>query len=493
MLLSKKLNNNISHFENAFRGCGDIVSRKIPVGASRQLETYITYIDGLVDRSYIERQLITNIVVMLRDESISPHFGDIKNALINSGAATADLSEQTDLDELFISMLSGDCVFLIDGSDTGIVLSSKGWASRGINQPDTEKAMQGPKEAFTESMRTNTALVRRRIRDTKLKTKQMRVGRRSQTDISVLYLEDVVKNSILSNIIERLEKIDIDAVLDSGYIEQLIEESNLTPFPQTQATERPDKAAAAILEGRVAIIVDNSPFAILLPTTLNMLFQASEDYYQRFGIMSSVRILRYAAVFIAMSLSALYLCTTVYHPQMIPPQLALKMAAARLSVPFPAVVEILIMEGAFELLREAGIRLPGSIGGTLGIVGGLIMGQAAVEAGLVSPIVVIVVALSGIASFLAPHQSLAAGIRIVKVLLIALSALFGLAGFFAAVMIVLVHLASINNFGIPYLYPLGCSDINTTGDMKDVFIRAPLDRMKNRPFFANPKERVRMR
>ena len=308
-----------------------------------------------------------------------------------------------------------------------------------------------------------------------------------------MYLTDLVRPAILEEVERRLKSIDVDSILDSGYVEQYIEDSWKSPFPQVQMTERPDKAAASILEGRIVIIVDNSPFVLIVPVTLNSFFQASEDYYDRWHIASFVRVIRYVAAFFAVALPGFYLATVVYHPSMIPMILTLRMAEARQPVPFPGVIEILIMDIAFELLREAGIRLPRAAGGALGIVGGLIIGQAAVEAGMVSPIVVIVVALAGVSNFAIPSVSLVAGFRLTKYLVLFLSAAFGLLGFWAGLLLIIIHLASLKSFGIPYLFPYTSAEMNDYNDAKDSFFRMPLFSLKNRPFFANPENKKRQK
>jgi len=350
-------------------------------------------------------------------------------------------------------ILAGETILFVDGYDKAIVIASRGFPNRGIGDATTEVVVHGSREAFNEVVRFNTALIRRRIRDPNLKCKQSRIGRRSETDIALMYITDLVRPEILAEVERRLETIKVDAIFDSGYVEQHIEDSWRSPFPQVQMTERPDKAAASILEGRIVILVDNSPFGLIVPVTLNSFFQASEDYYDRWHISSFVRVIRYIAAFFAVALPGFYLAAAVYHPSMIPLLLTLKFAEARAPVPFPAVIEILLMDIAFELLREAGIRLPRAAGGALGIVGGLIIGQAAVEAGLVSPIVVIVVALAGVSNFAIPNVSLVAGFRLSKYLVLLLSAAFGLLGFLAGMLLILIHLASLKSFGIPYLFP----------------------------------------
>ena len=376
--------------------------------------------------------------------------------------------------------MAGNGMLLIDGFDRAVIISAKGFPKRGVEKPENEIAVQGPKEAFAESIRINTVLIRRRIRDANLKCRQLTIGKKSKTDVAVMYMKDSVRSDILDSVLERLEKIDIDAVLDSGYIEQYIEDNRLSPFPQVQLTERPDKAAAELLEGRVAIVVDNSPFVLLVPTVLASLYQASEDYYQRWEIMSFVRIIRYIAGFFAFALPGLYIALTLYQPSMIAGELAFKLAGARASVPVPTVAEVIFMELAFEALREAGIRLPSAIGSTLGIVGGIIIGQAAVDAGLVSPMVVIVVALTGICSFAVPNISLTSAYRLVKYIIILLSSLLGMYGWFLGIILLFAHLCSLDSFGIPYLYPF--TSAYSVKELKDSFIRAPLRKMKGSIF-----------
>ena len=306
-----------------------------------------------------------------------------------------------------------------------------------------------------------------------------------------MYMEDLVRPEILRKVEKQLDNMDLDGVLDSGGMEQLLENRQYSPFPQLQMTERPDKTAAALLEGRVVLLADNTPYAILLPATLNTFFQAAEDYYERWEIMSLVRLIRFGAAFLAVTLPGLYIAFSVYHPQLMPTALALKIASTRATIPFSVIGEVLIMEVAFELLREAGIRLPSPVSSTIGIVGGIIIGSAAVEAGIVSPAVVIVAALTGICTFVIPNVSIVSGIRISKYLVILLASVFGLFGVWAALLLLLAHLAGLTSYGIPYLYPFCSSSINDDVDWEDSIFRLPLSKMKRRPIFAKPTERTR--
>ena len=491
--VSPDIDVNIEYLEGLFKNCGDIVKRKIPVGVDKDNFIYVMYIDDMTDRDTIEDRVIQTLMVEIR--KTPPSKNNLKEnlykELVDGGITTADISEDDDLDNACTEILSGNTLLLIDGYSKCIIISTKGFANRGVSEAQTEVVVQGSKEAFSESFRINTVLIRRRIRDTKLKIEQIKVGRRSKTDVGIVYIDDIVRPEILKEAKKRINEIDIDAILDSGYIEQFIEEDYLSPFPQMQLTERPDKAASALLEGRIVIIVDNTPFVIILPVVLASFYQSSEDYYQRWEIMSFVRIIRYIAGIFAVALPGLYIAIVAYHPTMLPTQLLFKIAQSRANVPIPAVFEVILMELAFETLREAGIRLPSAIGSTLGIVGGIIIGQATVDAGLVSPIVVIIIALTGLCSFSIPNISLVSGFRLMKYVIIFFSAILGLFGFWLSIMLILIHLVNLKSFGIPFMFPFTSSEENTS-DIKDTFFRMPIFKMKKRPIFANPKQKIRM-
>lgn len=489
--ISGNLAENTAYIKERLKDCNDIIMRQFYVGEKEQISVFILYTDNIVNGETIHEMILTNL--MLRTESSAIQKGDVLRSLQEKAISIGEMKEITAFSDLFTAVLLGDTVILVDGCAYGLVASTKGWPSRGVPKAETEVVIEGPKDAFSESISTNIVLVRRRIRDTRMKVVRSQVGRRSKTFLALLYMEDLVRQDILKEVKKRLEHIDIDAILDAGYIEQLTERRIWSPFPQMQLTERPDKTASAILEGRIAIAIDNSPFVLLLPATLNLFFQAAEDYYERFEIMSFIRVLRYGAAFLAIALPGLYIALTAYHPSMIPTALALKMAGARTEIPFPTVMEVLIMEFSFELLREAGIRLPSPVSSTIGIVGGIIIGQAAVEAGIVSPLVVIVAALTGICTFVIPNTSFVAGIRLSKYVVIAFSAVLGLYGFWLALILLLVHLCSLKSFGIPYLYPFCSGTVTGEDDWKDTLFRAPLVLMKKRPVFTKAGHRVRQK
>lgn len=493
--LEKSLDKNIENINMLFENCSDIVGRIIPIGKEDPLEIYILYIDGMTTRETVEFSVLEKIFFK-EDEALISEGNkalSLTQLLLNNIGGTVDIAEADTLDELIAGVLGGDTAIFIDGSPKGLILASKGFDNRGVQSPDNEAVIRGSKDAFTEIIRTNTALIRRRIKDTKLKIEPLTYGTRSRTDMALVYMDDIVQDGLVDQIKTRLSKYEIDAILDSGYIEQLIEDDWVSPFPQIQSTQRPDKVSSAVLEGRVAILVDNSPFALIVPATLNSFFQASEDYYQRWAIMSFTRVLRYMVSFFALALPGLYIALINFHPTMIPTSLAVSLAAAREGIAFPTVVEIIVIELEFELLREAGVRLPTAIGHTIGIVGGLIIGDAAVSAQLISPMVVIIVAITAIASFAVPDYGLTTAFRLLKYFVIILSATLGLYGFLISLLLIMTHLVTLTSFNIPYLSPYVSGEINSYSDWKDALVRMPLFMQKERPVFAKARQRIRLR
>ncbi len=488
--ISPDINQNIKKLTEMFENCGDLVARHITLPST---SIYVLYFDGMTDRDMIENRILTTLMIEIKKVALTDVENSLPKALITSGITTADISFQEDIDKAATAAMAGETILLIDGFSKAIIISSKSYPKRGIDKPDSEGNIEGPKEAFCENFRDNTALIRRRIRDTNLKIKQLQCGTRSKTDLAIVYLEDVVRPEILKQTEERIAKINIDAISDSGTLAQLISCQTSSPFPTLQLTERPDKAAGEILEGRIVIVVDTTPFVIILPAVLPCFYQASEDYYQNWLSAGLVRLIRYGASLLALALPALYICFSMYNPSMLPAPLLMKMSAARDGVPTSGILEIFLMELAFDTLREAGVRMPQAIGSTLGIVGGIIIGQAAVDAGLVSPIVVIIVSLTGICSFAIPQIALSTAYRLCKYFLMLTSAFFGLAGFWAGMLFILIHLAKLKSFGIPYLYPFAGGDIDGDEGIRDTFFRLPLKYMKKRPVFANNKQKIRMK
>lgn len=492
--LSTDIDVNIKNVENLFKDCADIVKRDIKINCEQPFRIYGVYTDGLINRDILENYLLTNLFNYKNLE------GQIKNPedertqiIMQHFSATFDVKEVEKMNDLIKAVLSGDSAIFVEGCKKGLVIATRSWPARGVSEPATESVVRGPKEGFTETIRFNTVLVRRRIRDTKLKFKAISYGTRSKTDIVVAYIEDIAKPELVEEVMTRLDKYVIDAVLDSGYIEQLIEDSWKSPFPQTQATERPDKFAASLLEGKVGILVDTSPFAIIVPATLNSFYQASEDYYQRWQIMSFTRILRYLVSFLSFMLPGLYIAVLNFHPQILPTPFAISIAASREGITFSTVTEIILMEIIFELFREAGIRAPGAIGHVISLVGGLVIGQALVDANIISPMIIIIVAFTAICTFAVPDYNLTSAFRLVRYIFIIISAMFGLYGFLISWLLMLAHLSSLESFKTPYLAPYNISDQNGANDLKDTILRFPTFMQTTRPIFARPMQKIRVR
>ena len=491
--LSKDLESNKAVIDKLFKNCMDVVKREVELGTDKHIRIYGVYIDGLINRDILEEFLLSNAFEFKNLNGTIAEQRTPTEIIMQHFSSTFDIKEVDEMDDVVRAVLSGDSAVLVDESDKALVIATRGWNSRGVGEPSNENVVRGPRDAFTETIRFNTVMVRRRIRDTKLKIRMISYGLRSRTDIAVMYIEDIAKPELVEEVMRRLNKYEIDAVFDSGYIEQLIEDSWKSPFPQTQATERPDKFASSLLEGKVGLIVDNSPFGIIVPTTLNAFYQASEDYYQRWQIMSFTRILRYIVSFLSFALPGLYIAILNFHPEMLPTPFAISIAASREGITLSTVAEVIVMEIMFELFREAGIRVPGAIGHMISLVGGLVIGQAAVDANIISPMIIIIIAFTAICTFAVPDYNLTSAYRLVRYLFIILSALFGLYGFLIAMLLVLVHLSSLESFGIPYLSPYNISDRNKASDLKDTILRFPTFMQTTRPIFARSRQRIRLR
>ena len=490
--ISGDIQKNITKIRAMFSKWGDIVEKEFVLdreGCYGGGSFYVVYIDGLCDHELIENTVIKPVTWEWRDAHTN--MDNLWERMVNVESQTADLEVEEDFDKVRESILKGDTAVFVSGSSKAMVISSKRFPVRGVEESSTEGGMRGPRDSFNENFRTSTALIRRRIKDTNLKLVQGTMGVRSGTQYGIMYIEDIARPELVDRVQEAVDKYSIDAVFDSGMAEHLMEESWKEIFPIYQSTTRPDKAAAALTEGRVVVVFDNSPEVIIAPATLNTLFQTSFDYYNRWPVATFARMIRYLASFIAVGLPGLYIAVTCYHRELIPDKLLYAIADARSRLSFPIVIEVLIMELLFELLREAGIRLPSQLGNTIGVVGGLIVGQSAVEAGIVSTIVVIVVALTAIASFAIPNEAFASVFRLLKFMTILASAVYGILGFILVMLMLTFHLASLDSFGIPYLSPVvSCGYSGDTG--QDFVIRSPIKKMVRRPSWSRPGERRRL-
>lgn len=486
--LYKGVKENLDNIKQTLDSPSDLITREFTIHNTNHL-CAVVYIDGLVDKGLINDKILKNIQLTMSNKDTSLSGNVIIHELLQQVVSIGEVKKVGHLDDVMLSILSGDTALFVDGTDEVLVVGTKGWAGRGVEEPMTETLIRGPRDGFNENIRTNTTLVRRRVRDPNLRFKSYKVGRRSKKDLIVAYVDGIIHKDLLKEVLRRLESIDIDDAPESGYIEQFIEDSFLSPFPQMLHTERPDKVAAALTQGKVAILLDGTPFVLIVPVTIGQTMHSPEDYYERWIIGTFLRLLRYFAAFLTVFLPGLYVALVSFHPGMIPSKLAFSIAATREGVPFPAVIEALIMEATMELLREAGIRLPKPIGQTIGIVGGLVIGEAAVQAGIVSPIMVIVVAVTAISSFSLPSYSVAISFRLLRFPVIFAAALFGLYGIILAYIMINIHIANLKSFGIPYSTPFAP---RFWQDWKDLVLRAPLTMAGKRPQMMQTEDEQRM-
>jgi len=487
--VSLKIEENKRIIQQMFADSADIKIREMMLGQEKKVRCMAAYIEITAGSLVFEQSTVGRL---LNDLSKLPD-DQIYRTLAENGQGLCDVTPFGNIeDAVQYGMLTGDVLVFVEGFASALKVPDKGYPNLGVTQPESEKVIRGSQEGFADSVKVNTALLRKRVRSTRMRVKEVKSGLYSHTNVDLVYIEGLAHPELIEEIENRLDSFTIDGILDSGMVEQLTEDRWYSPFPQFQTTQRPDRAAMAVLEGRVVLLCDNSPVALILPTDYNSLLKTSDDYFNRFEIATMERIIRYLACFFALTLPAFYLAVTNFHTQILPTSLLLSFAAARQGVPFPAVVEVLLMEFSFELLREAGVRLPGAMGNTIGIVGGLIIGQAAVDANLVSPIVVIVVAFTALSSFAIPNEELATAFRILKFYMILASAWLGLFGFMVSLLSILIHLASLKSFGIPYLMPFVAADKSGYQDERDSVVRYPLRLMKKRPFYAREQERTKL-
>ncbi|WP_066250189.1 spore germination protein [Neobacillus drentensis] len=484
--ISSDLSKNEQILKDLFQNCFDFVIR--PINITGKPKILLIYLEGLIDTKTLENVLLKPMLF----EGLPSGLGEIRTigqVIEEQLIAVTPIKTVSQIKELVNGVLKADVGILIEGQTDALLASLAGFEKRDVEEPTSEITIRGPRDGFTESIGTNTTLLRRRIRSTRLKFEPLSLGELSQTDVVIAYIEGIALDSLLEEVRKRLGRIQIDAILESEYIEEFIEDVPHSPFPQIQNTERPDIVTANLLEGKVAIIVDNTPFALLVPMTFWDGMQAVEDYYERHIYTSFIRMIRYVLFNMALYLPSIYVALTTYHPKLIPTKLLISIAAAREGVPFPTIVEALLMEFVFEGLREAGIRLPKAVGSAVSIVGALVVGQAAVQAGIVSAPTVIVVATTGIASFSIPRYNLGTALRLTRFAMLILAGIFGFYGITLGFITLTIHLVNLRSFGVPYFTPVAPQ---IPRDLKDVLVRSPRWALQTGPMFTFGKDKQRV-
>lgn len=477
---------NSQVIKELFSKSGDILVRPIKI-KQNNVTFHIFCVDGLINTDVVD-------IAILQSLTIDPYLSgckterDVIDYLLGSGAYHVFAIEEADFQLLLKYVLSGMVAFLFDGEKKAVVYDARMFEKRSIQAPEEEGVMKGAKDAFIEVMRINTALIRRRIRSEFLVMESLSAGKVSKTDMTLAYISNIANLDTVSKIREIINDIDIDNISTPAFIEEYLVENKMSIFPQIMYTQRPDRVSANLSDGRIALVVDGMPFVYLLPCQLPMLMQTPEDYANHFLIGSFLRIIRYVSMIVTLFLPAFYIAATTYQNQMLPVKLALSIQKAKLNVPFSSAAEVLGLLIAFEIIIEAGLRLPKTVGTAMSILGGLVIGQSAVSANLISPAVVVIVSLAGISGFIMPNQDLSSGIRLTRFLLAILAACGGFFGLATGLILLITHLCSLDNYGVAYMSPFVDVD---SGNRKDTLLRFPIKYFKKRPENIVPENRVK--
>lgn len=463
----------------------DVVIREFDIPTIPETRASIIFVDSLASRDTIDFAILQPLMLIanLNDGKTDDRLEMVKRRLLPGNQVT----EVDNLRAVTEDVLSGATCLLIEESDIALSIETRSWEHRSIDKPSAEMVVRGPQEAFNETLKSNLALIRRRMRTPDLISEMLKVGTLSRVDCAVLYIEGLTNPELVDEVKRRILETKADHIQDTGILEQFIEEKPYVLAPQTISTERPDRMAAFLAEGYVGIMLDGSPFGLVLPATFWSLLQSAEDYFLRWPFGAFLRAIRTLALILAIFLPAIYLALTNFHPEMIPTDLLLAIAASREKVPFPTAVEVLIMEISIELIREAGVRIPGVIGPTLGIVGALILGQAAVAASIVSPILVVIVAITALGAFAVPNFNMAFAIRLYRFVYVLLAAALGFYGVAIGVFIQLTTYVNLKSFGVPYMSPVA----PYTRSSGDALFRYPVWKSEIRPSFLKPQQEER--
>ena len=486
--VSTSLDENIQYLENLYNlpTNKDLIIRKFNI--AKRIPACIVYIDGMIDKLIV----IQFALPQLMDEHSFRHY-DFKcecplDYIEKNVLTIHQMVRMKSYDEINPQIVSGLAVLFVDGCDECLVMESRGFERRGINPPVVEQVINGPQEGFTETLRTNVTQVRRIVKSENLVTEFEFISKKNNFLCAIMYMEGIANRKVVDEVKRRIKSLDVDYISGSGMLEQLIEDKPYMVFPQIVSTERPDRAASFLMDGKVVIICEGTPFALAMPIVFFDLFHTSEESNLRWQYGTFLRIVRLIGLLLAAFLPGMYTALILFHQEMIPTSLLSSIVASRVNVPFPTFLEILLMEFSFELIREGGIRVPGVTGNTLGIIGALILGQAAVEAGLVSPILIIIVAVSGLGSFAIPNYSLSLGIRIVRISFIVFGQIAGFYGISVAFTILLAFALNLKSFGVPFFAPVAPS----TRSNMDKIIRGPVYDQVKRPDYLNTQDELRV-
>lgn len=480
--LKKVLNQNIELFKQYFSGDESIIYKEFESKGPLTISFCAIYVDATIDKKLLNQFILAPLmecdIKSILDQG-KKNYQNLSDLVVRRVVTSSDITVSKNLQFLIDKMLFGHTIILVDGCEDAIVASTKGFKTRAIGEPEAEKVIKGPRDGFNESLEINLSLIRKKIRTPKLKFNFMEIGNITKTKICVCYIQDIASEKILKNLLNRIKTINIGETFYAQSIDEYIKDSPLTLFDTIGNTERPDVFCAKLSEGRIGILVDGTPFALTLPFLFNEYFQSPDDYTNNYIFSSFNRVLRLICFFMGISVPALFTAVTTFHQELIPTPLLLSIAMAREGLPFPTLIEAIAMMFGFDLLREAGVRLPKPVGQTVSIVGALVLGEAAVNARIVSAPMVIMIAVTGIASFAVPKML--AAFTILRLLFLVMSGFVGLYGYTFCMIGLLVYLASLRSFGVPYMLYSIPTDPE---DIKDTLVRAPWYMMTNRLKFS---------
>lgn len=483
--VSKDIKENLAFVKDAFESPKnfDLMIREFKVKmGSRGIDAFLIFYDGLANKEFINRDILNPLMVSGIDQNAEDDaIEDIVCRRMISQAPNKKIQEMKMVIEL---VEFGNCAVFVDGCPSAFVADVKGWAGRSVGKPITESTLAGPQEAFNETVLTNVALIRKILKDSNLVAENIPVGSRSKTPCAIMYISGLTNYSLVEAIRNRLKNIDVEYIFSSTDIEMLIEDSALFPLPQILKTERPDRAASMLADGKVVIIVQGSPFVLVLPATAPDLIEAAEDNYVRVTEANFMRFVRVMGIFLATFLPGIFIGIALYHHESIPTDLLFAVEATREKMPFPIVLELVIMILAFELIKEASIRVPDPIGSTLGIVGGLILGQSAVEANIASPLLIIIVSISALGSFAAPSLALSRAISVIQFIFVVSGAIAGFLGLAFSVFISALYLSATEMLGVPYLSSTAFKSENRVSGGTIIH---PIWKREKRPFDLKPQ------
>ncbi len=484
--LTRNLQDNITNIKNAMNNNFDIKTKEFKL-RGQEIYAGIVYIQSIVNEDTILQHIVNPLMIessliIDKDEPI------LFKTIIESMVTAEYVKIVESLAEIILAIMSGDTLLCIQGYDKGFIISTRKYVGRQVGEPVLEPSVQGSQEGFTETIRDNIGLIRRRLRDPNLVFNVHKLGRRTKLEVVVIYIKDIVDQNVVDEVNRRISSLDIDGVHNAAQLGLHITDSPNSIFPLFQLTERPDRTVRGLLEGRVAILIEGGGRALLVPVTLPLQVQSVDDYYENWIVGSILRISRYLGLFVSSFLPALYIAVTSHHPGMLPTILVLTIAGSRAGMPFPGIFEAIIMEVTIAMLQEASIRLPRVVGQTVSIVGGLVIGQAAVQAGIVGPIMVIITALTAIGSFTIPDYSLSLATRAIRIPFMILAATLGIFGVSMGMLLLLIYIADLKSFGVRYIRPLSPY---RSSDLRQTFISSNESSMTKRPVFLNPGDKQR--